>query len=79
MLYCIADFFPIIYNPRDLRISKLSYLVEVFEVCVVDMFKDEGRSTRDGILDDALKRDDVGTASQVLQDLDFSLNLFLLH
>ena len=53
-------------------------LIQLLEVCVVDVFEDEGRSSRDGVLDDALKGDDVGAAAKVLEDLDLALDLLLL-
>ena len=53
-------------------------LIELLEVCVVDVFEDESRSSGDRILDDPLQGDDVGAAAKVLQDLDLALDLLLL-
>ena len=50
----------------------------MLEVGVVDVLEDEGRGSRDGVLDDALQGDDVGAAAKVLQDLDLALDLLLL-
>lgn len=49
----------------------------MLEVRVVHMFKDERRRPAHGVFNDALQRDDVGTAAQVLQDLDLALYLLL--
>ena len=61
-----------------MAVKSWCYLVEMFEVGVVDVFEDEGRSSRDRVLDDALQGDDVGAAAKVLQDLDLALDLLLL-
>ena len=50
----------------------------MLEVGVVDVLEDEGRGSRDGVLDDTLQGDDVGAAAKVLQDLDLALDLLLL-
>ena len=62
-----------------MAIKSWCYLVEMFEVGVVDVFEDEGRSSRDRVLDDALQGDNVGAAAKVLQDLDLPLDLLLFH
>ena len=50
----------------------------MFEVRVVDVLKDQGGGSRDGVLDDSLQGDDVGAAPEIFQDLDFALDLLLL-
>merc|ERR1719495_1235940 len=54
-------------------------LVELLEVCVVDMFEYQGWGSADRILDYSMQRDDVGSSPQVLQYLDLPLDLLLLH
>ena len=55
-----------------------TYLIELLEICVVDVLENEGRSSGDWILDDPLKCDDVRSSAQVLQNLDLALDFFLL-
>ena len=54
------------------------YLVKLLKVSVVDMFKDQSRSSRDRILDNALQGDDVRSSSQIFQNFNFSFDLLLL-
>ena len=48
-------------------------------VDVVDVLEDQARGSAVGVPDDVEELDDVWAAAQVLQDLDFSLDLLLLH
>ena len=52
--------------------------VEGAEVGVVDIFKDQTRRFALTVPDHIQQSDHVGTACQVLQDFDFSLDLLLL-
>ncbi len=54
------------------------YLVKLLKVGVVDMFKNQGRSSWDRIFDDALQGDDVRASSEIFKNFDFSFDLFLL-
>ena len=49
------------------------------EVSVVDIFKDECWSARNRVFDDIEQRYDVGATSQILQYLDFALDLLFFH
>jgi hypothetical protein len=50
----------------------------LLEVGVVDVFENDGRSARHGILHDRLQRNNIRPSAQVFQNFDFSLNLLLL-
>ncbi len=61
-----------------ITLKVVKYLIELLEICVIDVFENKGRSSRDWILDNPLKCNDVRTPAQVLQDFDLALDFFLL-
>ena len=56
----------------------MNYLVKLFKICVVDMFKNQSRCSGHRVFHNALQCDDVGAAPEVLQDLDLTFDLLLL-
>jgi len=53
--------------------------VEGAEVGVINVLEDKGRGFGLRVADDIEESDDVGTAGEVLQDLDLALDLLLLN
>ena len=57
---------------------ELSHLIQLLEVCVVDVLEDQSRSSTDWILHDSVQGDHICSTSQVLQDFNFPLDLLFL-
>jgi hypothetical protein len=61
----------------DVQVVELG--IECPEVGVVDILEDERRGLALGIPNDVQERNNVGSPGQVLEDLDFALDLLLLN
>ncbi len=53
-------------------------LIQLLEIRVVDVLEDHCGGSRNGIFHDGLKRDDICSTAEVLQDLDFPFDLLFL-
>lgn len=53
--------------------------VQRFEICVVDVFENQGWSLRLSIQNNIEQLNDVCSTTKILQNLDFALDLLLLH
>lgn len=61
----------------DVKVCELR--IKDLKVHVLDVLRDQAGYLGTGIPNDVQQRDDVGATSQVLEDLDLSLDLLLLH